>query len=63
MRHITLTGYHAGATVCGAAKGIEGDTYAHVGEWLDKPENLTGLCPECKVVWDDVCNDTAKEEE
>ena len=61
MRHITLTGYYAGATVCDAAKGIEGDTYAHVGEWLDKPENLTDLCPECRLVWDGVCQDEDQE--
>lgn len=57
MRHITLTGYYAGETVCGAPKNIEGDTYAHVGEWLDKPENLADLCPACREVWDDVSAD------
>lgn len=54
MRHITLTGYHAGVTICGAAKDIEGDTYAHAGEWLDNPECLAELCPVCARVWGDV---------
>jgi len=57
MRHITLTGYYAGETVCGASKNIEGDTYAHVGEWLDKPENLENICPACREAWDDVSDD------
>ena len=54
MRHITLTGYYAGETVCGAPKNIEGDTYAHVGEWLDKPENRVNLCPHCQEIYTNV---------
>ena len=50
MKHITLTGYYAGSTVCGAAKDIEGDTYAHAGDWLDNPEIF--VCPKCREVWD-----------
>ena len=56
MRHITLTGYYAGETVCGAPKDIEGDTYAHVGEWLDKPD-LSHVCPQCLEVWDSVTDE------
>ena len=54
MRHITLTGYYAGETVCGAPKGIEGDTYAHAGEWLDNPKCRVDLCTECAKIWDDI---------
>tara|TARA_R110001583_G_scaffold7411_12_gene36762 strand:+ start:1468 stop:1653 length:186 start_codon:yes stop_codon:yes gene_type:complete len=57
MRHITLTGYYAGRTVCGAPKDIEGDdTYAHVGDWLDNPD-LSHVCPDCLEVWDSVAED------
>ena len=54
MRHITLTGYYAGETVCGAPKGIKDDTYAHAGEWLDNPKCRVDLCTECAKVWDDI---------
>tara|TARA_R100000995_G_scaffold63313_1_gene32681 strand:- start:385 stop:564 length:180 start_codon:yes stop_codon:yes gene_type:complete len=50
LKHITLTGYYAGATVCGVAKGIEGHSYAHAGDWLDNPEIF--VCPKCREVWD-----------
>lgn len=52
MRHITLTGYYAGETVCGAPKGVEGDTYAHAGEWIDNPKCRVDLCKECAEIWD-----------
>jgi Zn-finger nucleic acid-binding protein len=62
MFHITLIGHYAGATVCGASllltayvKDIEGDTYAHAGDWLDNPEIL--VCPKCREVWDSLESD------
>jgi len=57
MRHITLTGYYAGETVCGAPKNIEGHSYAHVGDWIDNPKCRAELCPKCAEIWDDVEDD------
>jgi len=52
MRHITLTGYYAGKTVCGAPRN-DNDTYAHIGAWLDNPEATMDLCPECAEIYND----------
>ena len=57
MIHITLTGYYAGNTVCGAPRNIEGDRYAHVGAWLDNPNVADAACPECLAVYNDVGGD------
>ena len=57
MIHLTHTGYYAGLPYCGAARGIEGEKYAHPNvKFLEKQENREKVCPECLKIWDDAAN-------
>ena len=55
MLHLTMTGYYAGRTYCGTAKGIEGHTYQHAAyskEGLAR--QLETMCSECRKVLEEI---------
>lgn len=62
MLHLTLTGYHAGQTLCGAERVLE-NAHAHA-MWapLGNPEYRQKVCPECLKVWEDVTESEGGEE-
>ena len=50
MKHLTLTGYYAGQTLCGASRTLTDDYYHAIyapDVILDSPE----MCPICKGLW------------
>jgi hypothetical protein len=72
MTHLTLTGYYAGQTLCGARKEFDASTgqlkeqYLHAMyapiERLAANElpNWQPLCPACKKEWDDAALEDAR---
>lgn len=69
MTHLTLTGYYAGATLCGARKEFDAatgklkDQYLHATyapiEKLRQGQckNFTALCPDCYRAWMCECDE------
>ena len=58
MLHLTMTGYYAGQTYCGAAKGIEGiegHTYEHAAYSKEgEARQRAMMCPACRAIVDEI---------
>lgn len=50
MIHITLTGIYAGTPVCCVDRNeatLNGDSFAHIGGWIDNKDSHKNICPTC----------------
>ena len=59
-QHITFTGYYAGTPVCRVHKPNAqkaGDTFGHLGDWVDNPHIQNSICPDCKAIYLDMRKD------
>ncbi len=51
--HLTLTGFHAGAVLCGASKGVDNTSYVHaMYAPLGNPEFRSKVCAACLQLWE-----------
>ena len=54
--HLTITGFNAGATLCGGPKTTEDRHAAWNGSLWNAPRDVLvgdGCCPECAALWTD----------